>query len=61
MLNLAPTTEVEVHLIVDSAEVRLGEGQISALLEVVAAHLPVAAAKRHSSGGRDAAAEAAAS
>ncbi|GBF99379.1 hypothetical protein Rsub_12183 [Raphidocelis subcapitata] len=49
VLNLAPTSVVEVHLIVDSAEERLGE-RITELLEVVAAHSSVARSKRAGGG-----------
>jgi hypothetical protein len=46
VLNLAPATEIEVHLIVEGAEERLGGEQIAALLQAVAAHSPAATAKR---------------
>jgi len=51
VLNLAPTTEVEVHLIVDNAEERLGEERIAELLGVVAAHSPAARGKQQGSAG----------
>ncbi|KAI8471906.1 MAG: HRDC-like protein [Monoraphidium minutum] len=53
VLNLAPASEVEVHLIIDNAEGRLGEERIAALLEVIAAHAPAAAAKRAGGGQAD--------
>lgn len=40
MLNLAPCSEVEVHLIVDECEERLNEEQIGRLLDIVGRHLP---------------------
>ncbi|KIZ01872.1 peptide-receptor component [Monoraphidium neglectum] len=46
VLNLAPTSEVELHLVVENAEGRLGEERVAALLDVVAAHSPLAAQKR---------------
>jgi hypothetical protein len=50
VLNLAPTSEVEVHLVIDGAESRLGEERIAELLDVVARHSPVAASKRAAAG-----------
>jgi hypothetical protein len=49
VLNLAPVSVVEVHLIVDGAEERLGD-RIAQLLDAVAAHSPVAQRKRASVG-----------
>lgn len=54
VLNLAPVSEVEVHLIVDNAEGRLGEERIASLLNIVAEHSPVAA-RRRAGGGAQAA------
>lgn len=43
LINLAPTSPVEVHLIVEDCETRLPEEeQIETLLGVVAKHLAVA-------------------
>lgn len=58
VLNLAPVSAVEVHLIVENAEGRLGEERIAELLDVVAAHSPVAVQKRAGSVDDAAAAEA---
>ena len=52
MLNLAPTSAVEVHLIVDNAESRLGEDRIALLIDVVAQHSMVAE-RRRAGGGQD--------
>lgn len=49
VLNLAPASEVEVHLIVEECEDRLNEQQMDAFLQVVAKHLP-----RHNSQQQDA-------
>lgn len=40
VLNLAPASEVEVHLIVEECEERLNEEQMDAFLQVVGRHLP---------------------
>lgn len=40
VINLAPCSAVEVHLIVDECEERLSEEQVTQLLEVVSRHLP---------------------
>lgn len=40
VLNLAPASEVEVHLIVEECEERLQEEQMAAFLQVVGRHLP---------------------
>jgi hypothetical protein len=48
VLNLAPASEVEVHLIVEECEDRLNEQQMDAFLQVVAKHLP-----RHNSQQQD--------
>eukprot|EP00775_Hariotina_reticulata_P013206 gene13206-13337_t len=39
VLNLAPSTAVEVHLVVDSCEQRLSEEQVEQLVQIVARHL----------------------
>ena len=60
MINLAPTTAVEVHLAVSGADERLGgEDGVARLLAVVAEHSPVAARKLRRGGAGDGAAAAA--
>ena len=49
MINLAPTTEVELHLVIDNAEERLG-ARMAELLAVVAVHAPAARNKAHLNG-----------
>lgn len=39
-MNLAPTSAVEVHLIVEDCEERLNEQQMDQLIDIVAKHLP---------------------
>lgn len=39
VINLAPCSEVEVHLIVEECEERLTQQQVTQLMEVVAKHL----------------------
>ncbi|MEW5300567.1 MAG: hypothetical protein WDW36_003488 [Sanguina aurantia] len=39
LLNLAPTSAVEVNLVVEECEGRLSDAQVEALLDVVATHL----------------------
>jgi len=40
LINLCPTSAVEIQLIVEESEERLTEAQIDELLEVLATHLP---------------------
>lgn len=40
VLNLAPCSEVEVHLIVEECEERLDEQQMAQFLDIVSKHLP---------------------
>lgn len=40
VLNLAPVSEVEVHLIVEECEERLNEQQVADLIAVIGKHLP---------------------
>lgn len=40
VLNLAPCSEVEVHLIVEQCEERVDEQQMAQFLEIVSKHLP---------------------
>ena len=49
VINLAPTTEVELHLVIDNAEERLG-ARMAELLAVVAVHAPAARNKAHLNG-----------
>ena len=51
IMNLAPTSLVEVHLVVDNADERLGEERMAQLLEVVAAHSPAARQKQQVADG----------
>jgi DNA-directed RNA polymerase subunit F len=40
LINLSPTTAVELHLIIDSCEDRLTEEQLEDLMKLVVAHFP---------------------
>mmetsp|Transcript_27410 Transcript_27410/g.59962 ORF Transcript_27410/g.59962 Transcript_27410/m.59962 type:complete len:125 (+) Transcript_27410:168-542(+) len=40
LLNLVPATAVEVHLVVEECEERLGEDKVEELLQLVSKHIP---------------------